>query len=226
MGVAGEPAVVRRARAAVEVHRDVEVLQGGPQPVVLGVVERPDPGDVGGHRRQQHPTTEAVLLDPRRVRDGVVDVVQEDLPDAGPLDRTPRAEVHHPAVVGVDPRPPAGVVVGLRGPGEQDEPRVEGRHRVGEQHLAHDAVGELVGVASLVVPVPDAQIGVPEVLPRVLVLARATRRTPRGTSAIEVLAVLGVAATGVRVGGDDRVRSERVGGHPDILAFSRTGVQF
>ncbi len=193
MGSRREPAVVRRARATVEVHRDVEVLQRGPQPVVLGVVERPDPGDVGRDRRQQHAATETVLLDPGRVRDGVVDVVQEDLSDAGALDRTPRAEVHHPAVVGVDPGPPPCVVVGLRGPGEEDEARVEGRHRVGEQHLAHDPVGELVGVAPVVVPVADAQIGVAEVLPRVLVLlaprvelvavvgARGTRGTRRGS---------------------------------------------
>ncbi len=211
-------AVVGRAGAAVEVDRDVEVLQRGPQRVVDGVVHGRHPVDVGRHGGEQHPAAQARLLDPGGVGDGVVDVVQEDLADPGAAFGPPGAEVGHPAVVGVDAGAAVLVLVGLRGPGEEHEARVEGRHGVGEQHLADDAVGELVGVASLVVPVPDPQVGVAEVLPRVLVpLPPGVELLPVGR--VEVLPVLGVAATGMGVGRDEGVRRARVAHAPDGTHF-------
>ena len=77
------PAVVGRAGAAVQVDRDVEVLEHRPQRVVVRVVERLHPLHVGRDVRQQHAAAQAVLLDPLRVLDRVVDVVEEDLTDAG-----------------------------------------------------------------------------------------------------------------------------------------------
>jgi hypothetical protein len=75
--------IAGRPRAAVAVHRHLEVLADTPQPVVVGMVERLDPVDVRRHRRQQDAAAQAVLGGPRDVFDRVVDVVQEDLADAG-----------------------------------------------------------------------------------------------------------------------------------------------
>ena len=94
--------------------------------------------------------------------------------------------------------------LGLRRRREQHEAREERRHRVGEDHLADDAVGLLVGVAALVVPVADAQARVAQVLPRVLVLL-APRVEVGDVLRVEELAVRLVVRARVRVGRDDRV---------------------
>ena len=146
----------------------------------------------------------------------MVDVVQEDLTDAGSPAGLAIAEILHPAVVGLEAGPATVVVLLGRRTGEEDEAGIEGRHGVGEEDLADDTVLQLVGVAALVVPVADAEVGVAEVLPRVLVL------TPPGVElvaplGIEVLAVLLVAPTGVAVRGDDRVRRVGSGCHGDTL---------
>ena len=67
-----------------------------------------------------------------------------------------------------------------------------------------DAVGELVGVAPVVVPVADAQVGVAQVLPRVLVLAAPGIEVVVELR-VEVLAVGLVVRAGVAVGRDERV---------------------
>ena len=91
----------------------------------------------------------------------------------------------------------------MRRLGEQHEAREERRHRVGEHHLADDAVGLLLAVAHLVVPVAQPAV-VAEVLVRVLVLVAPGVEVVE-VLRVEVLAVRGVAAAGVAVGGDDRV---------------------
>jgi hypothetical protein len=200
----GVASVVGVAGARVQVEGHVEILDGRPERVVGPAVERLDPLHVGGDARQQHATAEALLLDPLHVGDGVVDIVEEDLADSGALDRLSVAEVDHPAVVGADAGAAQLVLVGLGRPGEQHEPRVEGGHGVGVDDLGDDAVGELVGVTAVVVPVAHAQVGVAQVLPRVLVL---TAPGVEGVAVlrVEVLAVLLVGATGMAIGRDDRV---------------------
>jgi hypothetical protein len=105
--------------------------------------------------------------------------------------------------VGADAREAVLVLVRPGWGGEQHEAREEGRHRVGEHHLADHAVGLLLAVAHLVVPVAVAA-GVAQVAEGVAVLL------PPGVevveeAAVEVLAVLLVASAGVAVGRDDGV---------------------
>ena len=141
---------------------------------------------------------------PLDVGDRVVDVVQEDLADARALVRLLGHEIDHPPVMGPDTC--VAQLVLLRGGRlrEQDEAREEGRHGVREDHLGDHAVSLHVGVAALGVPVADAEIGVLQILERVLVLV--PPRVELGdVLGIEVLPVLRMAATGVGVGGDDDV---------------------
>ena len=97
------------------------------------------------------------------------------------------------------------VVLGLRRRREQHEAREERRHGVREDHLADDAVGVLLAVAHLVVPVAQPTVVARrEVLVGVAVLV-APRVEVVEVLLLEVLAVLRVAPTGVGVGRDDRV---------------------
>ena len=192
-----------RAHAAVAVDRHLEVLAHRPQPVVVGMVVLVDPVDVGRQGRQQDAAAQPVVLDPVDVLDGVVEVVHEDLADAGPPLGVAPAEVDEPPVVGTDAGEPVLVLVGLGRPGEQHEAREERGHGVGEQDLAGHAVGVLLGVAHLVVPVAQPPL-VAEVAEGVLVLP-APGVEVLEVALLEVLAVHGVAATGVGVGGDDGV---------------------
>ena len=103
------------------------------------------------------------------------------------------------------------VVLGLGRLGEQHEAREERRHRVGEHHLGDDAVGLLLAVAHLVVPVA-VPAGVTEVAEGVLVLPAPGVEVVEEPG-IEVLAVLLVAAPGMAVGRDDRVALGGCCGH-------------
>ena len=75
-------------------------------------------------------------------------------------------------------------------------------HGVRIDDLSHHTVGQLVGGATVVVPIAHAQVGVAQVLPRVLVLpppgveVLAVRR-------VQVLPVLLVTAAGVAVSRDE-----------------------
>jgi hypothetical protein len=143
-------------------------------------------------------------VDPPDVLERVLDVVQEDLADAGASLGLLGAEVGHPPVVGLDPGVAQLVLVGGGGLCEQHEVREERGNRVREDDLGHDAVAVLVAVASLGVPVADAVVGVLQVLERVLVLGPPLVEG-RLVPVVEVLAVLGVAPAGMGVTGDHHV---------------------
>ena len=130
-----------------------------------------------------------MLLDPLDVVDGVVDVVEEDLADPGPLLGELAAEVDQPAVVGPDPGQAVLVVLRLGRRGEEHEAGEEGRDGVGEDHLADDAVRFLLAVAHLVVPVAVPPL-VAEILEGVPVLA------PPGVEVLQVrrIEVLAIGA--------------------------------
>ena len=196
-------AVVGRALSRVVGDRNAELLARPPHRVEGRVVEGRDVRHVVGTARQQHAAAQPVLGDPVDVGDGVIDVIQEDLPDAGAPVGRDRAEVGEPAVV----RPDAGqaqlVLLGRRRTGDHGTGREERRHRVREDHLADDTVGLELAEAALVVPVARAQVAV-EILVRVLV-AVAPRVELVAVLRVEVLAVLLVAAAGVGVGRDQRV---------------------
>src|SRR5262249_43951429 len=105
--------------------------------------------------------------------------------------------------------------------GEEHEAREERRHGVGEDDLADDAVVVLLLVAQLGGPVAGAELGVLQVLVRVLVLL------PPGVEVVAVLLVevlpgLGVAGTGVAVGGDDDVVIVGLHGHLSIRPWCRS----
>ena len=196
-------AVVGLPTARVAVDHHAELLADRPQRVVLLGVERVDVLGVGRHRRDQDPAPEVVLLDPTDVGDRLVDVVEEDLADAGASLRVLAAPVGEPAVV----RPDAGEaqleVVGGRRAREQRHAREERRDRVREDHLADDAVGLELGDAPLVVPVAVA-LGALQIAERVLVL-RPPRVEVVEVPVLEVAAVGVVARARVAVGRDQRV---------------------
>src|SRR5260370_17600486 len=86
-------------------HRDVELLAHRPERLVRRVVERWDLRVVGPPRKER-PAAQVELLDRPHVPDGVVHVVEEDLPDPGPAARGLGAEVAEPARVRPPPRLP------------------------------------------------------------------------------------------------------------------------
>ena len=201
-------AVVGLPTARVAVDHDTQLLAHRPERVVLLGVEGVDVLGVGRHRGDQDPAPEVVLLDPPDVGDGLVDVVEEDLADAGAALRVLGAPVGEPAVV----RPDAGEaqleVFGGRRPRQQRHAREERRHRVREDDFTDDSVGLELGHAPLAVPVAVAS-AVLQVTERVLVLL------PPRVEVVEILrvevrAVGLVAGAGVTVGGNERVRR---GGH-------------
>jgi hypothetical protein len=142
-------------------------------------------------------------VDPLDVLQRLVDVVQEDLADAGAALGEAGAPLGHPPVVGADAGEPLAELLGARRTGEQNEAGEERRDGVGEHDLGDDAVGLEVAVALVVVPVADAP-AVLQVAERVLVLL-APRVELGDHVGVEVRPVHLVAAAGVAVGGDDRV---------------------
>ncbi len=133
--------------------------------------------------------------------------VGEDLGHAGPAARRPGAEVGQPAVVGLDPGPPA-LVVGRRRGERHQAPLLEERgHGVGEQHLGGDPVGVVLGQAPVGVPAAVGgrrqQVG--------------ERVDVGGGPGVELVVppagqvgpVVGDVAAGVGVGADDRVAAVR-----------------
>ena len=99
-------------------------------------MRRDDEADLGGDGGQQD-AVQPVLLGPVDVLDRVVDVVQEDLADAGALVGLGRAEVDEPPVVGLDPGAPVRVVLGR---GDEARLAVDGA-RAGERDLPQGAMG-------------------------------------------------------------------------------------
>ena len=99
-------AVVGLAAARVAVDHHAELVAHRPQGVVPVGVERVDVLGVRGHRGHEDAAPQVVLLDPADVGDRLVDVVEEDLPDPGALQRVLVAPVGEPAVVGADPGEP------------------------------------------------------------------------------------------------------------------------
>ena len=196
-------AVVRCPGASVNVDRHLKVLEDFPQSVIGRVVERPHPLDVRRDVGQKDSSAEAVFLDPVDVVDGVVDVIEEDLADARPALGKLAAEINQPAVVGPDPGEAMLVVFGLGGRSEENKTGKERRDRVRKDHLSDDAIGLLLAIAHLSVPVAEPP-RVTEIPERVLVFG------PPGVEflqvlGIEILAIGGVAAAGMAVSRDDRV---------------------
>src|SRR3984957_977905 len=111
----------------MQVDRHVEVLNGGPETVVVGGVERSYPTDVGRHGREEDAAAQPVLLDPRDVFDGVVDVIEKELSDARTLVRLIGTEIGEPAIVGVNAGSTQLVLFGLGRGGKEHEPGGERR---------------------------------------------------------------------------------------------------
>ena len=191
---------------------DVVLRARGPDRLVLRRVVEVD-GRARRHTGQQDPAGEPGLLAPDHLRHRVVDVVQQDLRDAGAAARRLRAEVDHPAVVRLEPGPAQLVLLRGRRRGDEVGAREERRDRVREQDLGDDAVGVEVADALVAVPVLGAlRVVALQVGERVVV-----RREPAVVvvvvARLEVLLVRLDVGAGVTVGRDDRVavgRLERV----------------
>jgi hypothetical protein len=144
-----------------------------------------------------------VVLAPADVLHRFVDVVEEDLRLTAATRRIGGHEVGEPAVVRADAGQAELEVLGAGCRCDDHARGEERRHGVREHDLGRHALGVEIGVATVVVPVAAATV-VLQVAEGVLVLA-----PPRVEGGLvlggEVLAVLGVVATCVAVGRDDRV---------------------
>ena len=105
------------------------------------------------HGLDEDASAQAVLMAPADVRDGIIDVVEEDLTDAGPAVRVSGAPVGQPPIVGSDARKPQLVVVRRRGPRHHRTGGEKWRDRVGKEHLGDDAVLLELSETPLVIPV-------------------------------------------------------------------------
>jgi len=127
-----------------------------------------------------------------------------DLADPGPAVGAFGHEVSQPPVVRSNPGEPPWIVVRGRRWREQDEAGEKRRDRIREDDLGHDPVGLHVAPAAFRVPVAHAIARVPKVAEGVLVLPAPGVKV-FDVRRVQVLPVLGMAATGVAVRGDDRV---------------------
>ena len=146
------------------------------------------------------------------VVDRVVDVVEEDLADAGaPLG----VLAHQSTSQRLWARMPASrcsYSSGFGGRAKSTKLGKNGGTVFGNTTSATTPSASCSAMAALVVPVADAEVGVAQVAVRVLVLA-APRVEVLEVRRVEVLAVHRVAAARVGVGGDDRVAVTGCGGH-------------
>jgi hypothetical protein len=199
----GVVAVVRYPRAAMDVDRHFEILDDLPQSVVFRIVKRSHPLDIRWDIGQQDAAPQAVLFDPVDVSDGVVDLIEEDLTDAGPSLGKLGAEVDQPTVMGPDAGQTMLVVLGPGRRSEENEIRKEGGNGVRKDDLSDDAISLLLAIAHLRIPVAEAPF-IAEIPERVLVLG-----PPRveflEKARFEVLPVRGVTTAGMAVGSENRV---------------------
>ncbi len=197
-------AVVGRGAARMVVDRHAELFAGLPDRVVVGRVERRDarPGRRSG---KQDSATESCFGRPADLLDGRVDVVEHDLRDARPLSRCLGAEVGEPAVVCLEAGPAPLEITGTVGRRlvQQADRGEERRNRVGEDDLAHHAVGLHLGQATVGIPVAlgvvalEVLVGIVEGLhPRIEVVV---------VLRCEVRPVRADAGAAVAVGADDDV---------------------
>ena len=104
---------VGEAAARVDVADDVELLAEIPERLVVRVPQRQRARSSGGTFGSRIAAEDVhVLLGPADLVDRVVDVVQEDLREPGAPAGRRGAEVGEPAVVRLQPGPPALVVLG------------------------------------------------------------------------------------------------------------------
>src|SRR4051794_40959495 len=109
----------------MDIDRNFQFLNDRPQPIIFGVIERPNPLRVRGDVWQQHTAAEPVTLDPAHISNRFVYVVQEDLTDtSAPIWKTV-APVSKPPIVGPNASEAMLEFVRLRRRREQDEGRKE-----------------------------------------------------------------------------------------------------
>ena len=125
-------------RDRMAVHRHADVAAGRPERIEGAFVQVDEVAHV--IRRDQH-AGQSRRLGPTHLGDGVVEVAQEHLRHPGTPPGRLGAEVDHPTVVCLYPRPPVAVLLLGRWRRRRDGARrIEGRHRVREEHLGDDAL--------------------------------------------------------------------------------------
>lgn len=148
----------------------------------------------------ENSTSEPMLMTPPGVLDGIIDVVQEDLPDAGAAVCVFPTPVGEPSVVRPDTGEPQVVVIRCRGTCDHRTCRKEGWDRIREENLCDDTIGLELGDPALLVPV--AILGpTRQVLERIRVLAAPCIELVQ-VLGFQIGAVLLVVATGMAVGRD------------------------
>jgi hypothetical protein len=149
-----------------------------------------------------------VLFDPPDVGQGVVQVVEKNLADPGSSLRIFVAPVHEPTVMGTDPGQAMLIGLGWRRRCEENKAREERRDCVGEEDLGHDAVGFLLRIAHLAIPIAEATL-IAKVAKWVLVLASPGVEVLE-VCRFEILPILGVTSPGVAVRRNDREALGRI----------------
>ncbi len=150
----------RTDRDRMAMHRHADVAAGRPERIEGAFVQVDEVAHV--IRRDQH-AGQSGRLGPPHLGDGVVEIAQEHLRHPRPPARELGTEVDQPAIVCLHARPPVVVLLLGRWRRRRDGARrIEGRHRVREEHLGDDA---------LVLEMLHALVAVP-------VVGRASRRNP------------------------------------------------
>ena len=181
-------AEVGHTGTAVLVDRQAGLLARPPDGVVLVAPQLRDVG-VGRNRREEN-ALQAVLGGPVDLHDRCLDIVRENLGEAGAATREVLAPLGEPPVVG--PQPGPSLIELLSGAGRSGHQEARGEERrdgVREHDLARKAVGLELPLTHLVVPVADLRL-VGEVFPRVREV---------GSPGVEVVVVRGLEIVAVRV---------------------------
>ena len=128
----------RSDRDRMAVHRHADLAARRPERIEGAFVQVDEVAHV--IRRDQH-AGQSRRLGPTHLGDGVVEVAQEHLRHPGTPPRQLGAEVDQPTVVRLHTRPPVAVLLLGRWRRSRDGARrIEGRHRVREEHLGDDAL--------------------------------------------------------------------------------------
>ena len=189
----------------VMVHGHREFFTHLPQRFVVGAVVQLGQATVGRHTRQQHATGETIRFGPTNFGYCRVDVVQQDLGDAGATAWRERAEVGQPTVVRLQACPSASHIGSIYCGRlkRKRRPWVKRGHSVWVDDLGHNAIGLHIGKTTIRIPVTCSEIA------QEIWVDHVVRVGPRIELRVQmrwqVRAVIKQCSTAMTVGGDHGV---------------------